>query len=38
MAEAPDPLPPCYTLYDVLIHTGKGGGGVAEPVRMVEGR
>jgi hypothetical protein len=43
LSEAPDPLSPlCYTLYEystpVLIHIGKGGWGIEEPVRRLQGR
>jgi hypothetical protein len=42
LSEAPDPFPPvtlCMnTCTPVLIHTGKGGGGVEDPVRRLEGR
>ncbi len=42
LSEAPIPSPPpLHTLWihtPVLIHTGKGGGGVGEPVRRLEGR
>jgi hypothetical protein len=39
LSTQPDPPPPCHTLYEyILIHTGKGGGGVDEPVRRLEGR
>jgi hypothetical protein len=42
LSEAPYPLPPvthCMnTCTPVLIHIGKGGGGVDEPVRRLEWR
>ncbi len=46
LSEAPDPLPPLlhiawieYTVHTpALIHTGKGGMGVGEPVRRLEVR
>jgi hypothetical protein len=45
LSEAPDPLPPRYTLYENVLNIplylfpqGKGGRGVREPVRRLEKR
>jgi hypothetical protein len=43
LSEAPYPPLSLYTLYEyiplyILIHTGRGGGGVGEPVRGLQGR
>ncbi len=35
LSTQPDPLPPRYP--PVLIHTGKGGGGVGEPCEKMRG-